>query len=185
MFPCQEPASGLTIGFDASTTGGGAWLQLPGQPQLAFFTYTSWTKGDEKSLGASIGECGSQALWEAYMLLVAIVTWKHHFVQHSGKLTIVGDAKGVLQAILLPRAKAPSVNRVIMELQMTLGASMHDLRGEHVWSEDNGVADALSRMAEGAEVPPECALARFTPPMRLSWAFLMGGNWSRPFVAWQ
>ena len=105
-------------------------------------------------------------------LLLATTTWNKMLVELQGRLTLVGDAKGVLQAVFKRRAKSPSINKVVMEAQFQLGASMHDLRGEHVWSEANDIADALSRQAEGAELPSECRSAVFSRTRRSNWNFL-------------
>ena len=157
-------------------------MKRPGEDNASFYTYKAWTSQDAAALGATIGDAGCQALWEAYMLLVSICTWKGQFNACPGRLTVIGDAKGVLQAVFKRRAKSPAVNRVIMEIQLALGTSMHDIRGEHIWSEDNSCADQLSRIAEGATIPASCLHASFRRPTAGPWTFLRGGVWSRPLV---
>ena len=63
---------------------------------------------------------------------------------------------------------------MIMEIQMMLGHSMAELSAEHIWSENNAIADKLSRMAEGAELPEECRYAEKDDPRRRQWKFLSG-----------
>ena len=41
----------------------------------AYFAVT-WTHEDEMFASATIGDCASQARWEFYMLLVAVLTWQ-------------------------------------------------------------------------------------------------------------
>ena len=45
-------------------------------------------------------------------------------------------------------------NMLVAEIQLCLAASMFDIFGSHVWSEDNEWADQLSRLGEGATLPP-------------------------------
>ena len=89
-----------------------------------------------------------------------------------GTLELRGDAQGVLQAVLARRARCPSVNLIVAEIQLVLGASMFDMFAAQVWSEDNDVADALSRLAEGAVMPLACRTAQAWPAARNVWRFI-------------
>lgn len=57
-----------------------------------------WTAEDERRTGAKIGEPGSQALWEAYMMLRCLWLWVQPHEQ--GYIRICGDAQGVLAALV-------------------------------------------------------------------------------------
>lgn len=48
FFPANRPDAGVTICFDASTTGGGAGLSMPGCTSIAFYCSTTWSdrRGD-------------------------------------------------------------------------------------------------------------------------------------------
>ena len=93
------------------------------------------------------------------MLLIAVSTWLQDIMDLHGKLELLGDALGILKAILARRARCPTINKVIMELQLLLGRTMFDMQAAHLWSEKNIIADALSRLPEGAALPPDCAAA--------------------------
>ena len=141
------------LGWDASTTGGGAWLAPNYDMTPTRYMATAWSEEDEKLLRARRGDPGSQAVWETYALLLAIEAWAPLLSRRFGTLELRGDAQGVLQAILKRRAKSPIINLLVAEIQLCLAASMFDIFGAHVWSEDNGWADDLSRLEEGATLP--------------------------------
>ena len=132
----------------------------------------TWTTDDEHLLKATRGDPASQAIWEAYAMLLAIITWIPHFPLGRCKLQLRGDALGVLQAVLARRAKCPQINRIIAETQLALGSTMYDLFASHIWSEHNDIADDLSRLNEGASVPDKCAEAVCDEVHRPTWTFL-------------
>ena len=111
-FPVCRSVAGPVLGFDASTTGGGAWLALSGGEPSEYLA-TAWTKEDEKLLGATCGDPASQAVWETYALLLAIDAWSSELSRHGGTLELRGDAQGVLQAVLRRRAKSPVINLLV------------------------------------------------------------------------
>ena len=116
----------------------------------------------------------AQPLWEAYALLVAVCTWLPWLGGRCGRLQLRGDAKGVLQAVVRRRAHHAALNRVVAELLLCLGTTMHDIEAAHFWSELNAEADALSRVHEGAEVPPRLARCGIqdAPARRRPWRIL-------------
>jgi len=113
-----------------------------------------WTADDEALLRAKRGDPGSQATWETYALLLAVEAWASVLARRFGTLELRGDAQGILQAVLKKRARSPIINILVAELQLCLASSMFDIFGSHVWSEDNEWADDLSRLGEGATLPP-------------------------------
>lgn len=106
------------------------------------------------------------------MLLLAISTWQQTLIDVPGAMHVIGDAEGVLRAVLARRAKAPTINKLVMEIQLVLGPSMQGLYATHIWSEDNEIADQLSRRAEGADLPASCASASAVAVVRPSFRFL-------------
>ena len=114
---------------------------------------TAWTDADCALLRATIGDPGSQAVFEAFMFLLAV----RHFVTIGlrGKVTVVGDALGVWYSLVKLASKAASINEIAKELALHLAPLGHELRGIHVWSEVNVLADALSRVAAGAALPSQ------------------------------
>ena len=61
---------------------------------------------------------------------------------------------GVLQGAVVFHAQDPVINAIFMELALLFAPKGAELSAMHVWSENNTLADTLSRLAEGAEMPP-------------------------------
>ena len=104
---------------------------------------------------ATIGDPGSQARWEALALLLAVVTWRQILFQTEGSWRFLGDALGMLQGAVQFKAKDPAINQLFMELALMTAGKGICLQAEHLWSQDNLLADELSRSLEGAPIPPE------------------------------
>ena len=117
----------------------------------------TWSRKDWNYLGVDEENPKFQPLWEAYMLLIAIETWVHLFDDNVGKLVVKGDAQGVLQGAIKGRGKMAKLNVIIAEMQLLLAATRFDLTAVHIWSERNEACDSLSRLAQGATFPKECA----------------------------
>jgi hypothetical protein len=66
----------------------------------------------------------------------------------------VGDTLGVLQGAVKFKAKNSIINPIVMELALLFAPVGAELSAVHIWSEDNVLADALSRLDEGAVLPP-------------------------------
>ena len=75
----------------------------------------------------------------------------------TGPLQIRGDAQGILQAVVLSRAKQPVVNKTIAEISLILGHDQADFEASHWFSDHKRLADALGRVPEGEAVPIEFA----------------------------
>ena len=103
---------------------------------------------------------------------IAMSTWRHVLVRMQGPLQLSGDAQGVLQAVLARRARDPNINSIVAEVQLLLGPSMLDLYAAHVWSEENLIADALSRMCQGASLPDVLVGVKQSRPKRREWFFV-------------
>ena len=175
-FPAAQTSSKIIIGFDASTTGGGAWLRLPHSQQIVKYCMTTWTTADETVLGAVRYVPDYQAVWETYMLLIAVATWIEDIQKTFSTFEVVGDALGILKAVITRKARCPTINLLIMELQLLLGRSMYDMYATHIWSEKNDIADKLSRYGEGASIPRQCRDAAETPARRPRLQFLSGAR---------
>ena len=85
------------------------------------------------------------------MFVIALRTWTT--TESRGKITIVGDASGVISDMVAMRARAPSINNLIKETALHLAPFGLDLQGLHVWAELNKQADELSRMKDGDAAP--------------------------------
>ena len=87
-------------------------------------------------------------------------------------MELVRDAEAVLKAFLGRRAKRPTINAIVMEIQLVLGATMQDMWATHVWSEKNEVADELSRWQPGMFLPEALDIATETATNRPVFKFL-------------
>lgn len=134
----------LEVTLDASPWGGGAMKMVEGQPVQTLSLV--WTKQDEENTGGKIGDPGSQAIWECYMVLRSLWCWLKPGQQ--GFVRIRGDAKGVLSALLKRSAESPLLNVVVREITLVLAADFRSLETIHIWSEYNKLADALSRVKD-------------------------------------
>jgi hypothetical protein len=154
--------------FDASPTGGGAllWVLQASQeisPEsikaITPWAYLAvqWDEQDEQVASATIGDCSSQARWEFYMLLLAIVTWQPVIFRSKGTLRIIGDALGIMHNAVRFKSKDAVINLMCMEVALVFAPRGAELEAVHLWSEHNDVADALSRRREGAPLPVLCA----------------------------
>ena len=184
VFAEDATASGRTFAVDGSPWGGGGalWHRQVG-PQVVVdsvpdqWLAVTWTAEDEELLGCRIGDPAGQATWEAFALLLclrewAVGTWR-------GPLTIIGDAEGVMAGLITLGARSPPVNAIAREAVLLLAPWGRHLRGVHVWSEDNSLADALSRLAQGAAVPAlllQVSRAQVAPRCSSQWRSL--GPWA-------
>ena len=87
------------------------------------------------------------------MALLAI----RHFVtlKSRGKIVLVGDALGVWYSLVRMNAKATKINEIAKELALHMAPLGHELMCIHVWSEENVLADALSRIGGDLTPRPE------------------------------
>ena len=174
-FPLLDPGPGPRITFDASLTGGGATFEVlrPGSTwHLVEYLSSVWSEEDRTLLGTTAGDPAAQALWEAYALLVAVCTWEYRIRQSLGRLTLRGEAGGVLQAVACNRARDPRLNFFVAETNSVLGPTMHELSAVPWWSEQNHLCDLLSRChAELHSLPALRAAAQVTPK-RATWRLL-------------
>lgn len=96
-----EGAVVATVAFDASATGGGALLYLgrhvalPASP-LPPWAYLAlrWDSGHARRAGAKVGEAASQARWEAYIAMLAVLHWWPILSAPRRAIALVGDADG-------------------------------------------------------------------------------------------
>ena len=82
------------------------------------------------------------------MLVIALRTWTDCCTR--GKVTIIGDAAGVIGDIIAMRARSPRINCFINEAALHLAPLGLELFGVHLWSEKNEKADEISRIALGS-----------------------------------
>ena len=176
----RPPRTTTVVAWDASTTGGGAVLWVvpmedcPETGQLpsllhrtpSMYVEVGWTNTHERLAAAKIGEAASQARWEAFMLVLAILTWLPVLQASRGAWHFMGDALGVLTGAVNFHSKDPQINAMMMEISIVTAGTGRELSAEHIWSETNSLADALSRLEEGERIPQELSeLKRVDPPL--------------------
>ena len=178
------PASLVCIAFDASTSGGGAliWI-LPtiGQPvavatipQRTPDAYMAmiWSHRDCKAAQAKRADSGSQARWEAYALLVAITTWQPVILASKSPLVAIGDALGMLRGATRFRSKDPVINCMFMQMALAIGREGRTIEALHLWSQQNKLADDLSRASEGVPTPTCLKSVPPSVPLQGPWRLL-------------
>ena len=121
------------------------------------------------------------ARWEAFCLLLAVRAWQQVIFASTGALVAMGDALGMLFGAVRFKSKDPGINLIFMEVALVFAPRGATIEAMHWWSEENEVADALSRLDDGAELPASlvttprtaCSLQGFrilgqtpTPPRR-------------------
>ena len=140
------------------------WAYSQGRPPREYMALR-WDEGHAEILGVGAGDVAGQATFEAYQMLEAVVMWVDKTTR--GKITLIGDAEGVLFGLTKLSAPSPIINDVAKEVALHLAPLGLALSGIHVWGEDNDLADALSRLQDGEAVPRCLALAtRRMPPAR-------------------
>ena len=165
---------GVVMQCDASVWGGGAacWNTASefyaNLPPRSYFSI-QWTSFHESLLQATIGDPAHQATFEAYVFLLAVTSWVTP--QTIGRVILIGDALGVMHGIVQLSSKAFIVNEIAKELALHLAPLCISLSGIHIWGEENALADALSRLFSGKELPHEVSSATRIFPTE-SWTCL-------------
>ena len=132
----SPPLSGPRITFDASLSGGGAFLEVPNQDgSLSIHSYfgITWTRADHRRLRVASKGPGAQPRWEAFALYLSVVHWFPQLKYHLGQLVFRGDAQGVLQSIVYRRARDAHLNCIVAEISLWLSGTMHDVVAAHWW----------------------------------------------------
>ena len=115
---------------------------------------------------STIGKPDGQARWEAYMFLLAVRQWIRPGLR--GRITLVGDAEGILGSLTAFRSDDHVINSISKEMALVLAPLGFELGAIRIWGEENVMADDLSRICQGHVVPwrlwqvPEVQLATRT-----------------------
>ena len=132
----------------------------------------SWTLLDAEVLDVAKDDPAGQARWEAFALLVSFIAWGHIIATVRGNIAVVGDAQGVLHAYVKFKANDAKINEIMMELAVRIAPLGRDLGTFHLYSEMNAEADQLSRLSEGAQLPPRLTKVRRSQVSLGQWLFL-------------
>ena len=120
-----------------------------------------WTSRHAQALGVGRDDPRFQAAWAAFALLLALATWSSTIATSDGiMLHIYGYAQCVLQAVPNHLAKCPLLNFIIAEMQLVFALLGLQLEAVHWWSQENCLADLLSRTQTSCE--PEGWLREIT-----------------------
>jgi len=136
---------------DASPFGYGAVLFHGGQP-VAWMA-EAWTPVDCQLLKAVLGDPAWQAEWELLAVLIAVDTWLPRL--HSQTACLVQtDALAALYDVTKRAGHTPAMNALAAEIALRFeSAHVHSV-SEHISGTLNFECDALSRLGQGAAVPP-------------------------------
>ena len=105
-------------------------------------------------------------------MLAAVATWQKVIFASTGALTVFGDALGMLHGAVRFKSKDPGINLLFMELALLFAPRGATLEAMHWWSEENELADDLSRLDEGAQIPLALNGVPRTPWSSLEWRIL-------------
>ena len=140
--------------FDASPWGGGAVLYLGREP--VEYIVTVWDEAFCQRFGAEIGDSGCLAFFEAVTALSAVQAWCVEGPHRH--LALVGDNIAALTVALSFRGRG-DLARVCREMALRQARLNLQLAVGHLPTEQNGIADALSRMAAPSPAALPAALA--------------------------
>ena len=152
---------------DASPFGLGAILFKCGTPVL--WLAQEWTVDDLDFLQARIGDPAWQAEWELLAILIAVDTWLPHLRGQSTFL-LQADATAALHsaARLAGRGRTPAMNAIAVEIAIRMESAQVSLAPEHLRGALNFECDALSRLAQGAQIPEKLiGITRSSPKPRV------------------
>ena len=119
-----------------------------------------WGPAEAALLVCKVGSPDGQARWEAYTALLAVAAWLDLVTDPCVDALLVGDALGVLHGAVALHSQDPIINKVFGEIALLLAPSGASLGALHWWSEENAIADALSRLPQGAGLPGCCRRAQ-------------------------
>ena len=97
----------------------------------------------------------AHAKFEAYSCLLALMTWKARIRYLRKALVLWGDAEGILRGVMANKAWEPVVNEIVAELRLARAPMGLELEANHWWSEENTLADELSRRGSGEQPQSE------------------------------
>jgi hypothetical protein len=84
----------------------------------------------------------------------------------------IGDALGMLQGATRFRSKDPVINVMFMQMALAIGREGRTIDALHLWSQQNELADDLSRASEGVVTPPCLKGVSASSPVQGPWRLL-------------
>lgn len=134
---------------DASPWGAGAVLYaLPAGVPLEFWA-TAWDAAHTAMTGIRMGDSASQAPAELMAILLSIHVWGRRFASAPCGMEVRSDSMAAVRATERLAGSSPWMNFLAADIALKLEAlSQSEVQVVHVPGALNGVADALSRLAE-------------------------------------
>jgi hypothetical protein len=153
----------LKIRTDASTTGLGALLLSANETPMGWVADII-RNIDLRVLGATRGDPAFMAEFEMLAVLMAFKVWGRRLQGHRVTCLLQVDSQAAQGAISKLASPSPVCNALAAELSLVLESCNIQLLTDHIRSEANLEADALSRLAEGKKVPQCLRGIKATPP---------------------
>ena len=137
----------IEIYFDASTSGFGGFMLLDQIPVC--YTYGLFTSLDASILHVINEQSRAQQAFESLALLIVLRMWLPEFASQRVSIRVRGDNMAALSMLAKMQPKSFSLQVVARELALDLSQISYSPDFvEHIPGVTNGIADALSRMAE-------------------------------------
>ena len=142
----HRPKSSAMVITDASTHGMGGVLFKDGEP-TEFFSLPIPSEFILR-FRASTGDPKHMALWEALTILIAARLWLVKFPL-GAVVKVRADNISALYMVLKCKAKSPDLSVVAREMAIDQARGLYEFTLlSHIYSKDNVLADALSRLYE-------------------------------------
>ena len=145
------------IEFDACPCGYGILLKI--NDQVVKYMYGKWTPEDAQLLKVQIGNCAAQTVFEYLALFIALAEFGYQY--RTPGIVVLGDNVASLTLSLNLKGDK-SLNLISREIAWRRARQGWRYRVAHIPSEQNEVADALSRLGQPdrAQKPVPSALNR-------------------------
>ena len=141
------------------------------------YLFHAWESEHEQLVQAKIGDCAGQARWEALAMMLAFRTWDKVIAVSTNSPFAIGDALGMLCGAARFRSKDPLINRVFMEMALLMAPRGSTLEAIHIWSEENQLADSLSRIVADSLTLPAILTKVPRTPLRDGALRILGVWW--------
>lgn len=153
----------LTITTDASTSGLGAILSTPSGQPIAWMADLI-RREDRERFGAEPNDPAWMAEWELFAVLAALHVWQGRLRGHRLTCVMHVDSQAAIGAVTKLSSPSQVCNYIAAEISLLLEACNVHLKLDHIRTEANLEADALSRLSEGKSVPSALRSIKATPP---------------------
>ena len=141
------------IRTDASPYGLGGYI-MNEHNQVAAYWADKLTPEDLSRFDATIGDPAFQAEWELLAVLISLHVFANELCSAWGCFAVQSDSKAALGTAMKLASPRPSMNAIAAEIAIQLEVLHAEvIIGEHVSGTLNFVADALSRLSSGKELP--------------------------------